>query len=153
MVSFSIWSSFDLDLLWKSESEWMVFSSLSRTSFHNYIVRTPPPLPLVQNWWKWGEGGGVSENFCQKRGIRQNWWGGYLEIGGCHIKLRFFWRFLMKQSVCLKLGVLTSLQTMNYSPCRKIENLLQFKECVFIQKVLLENFLWSHRRYLELGCS
>ena len=42
---------------------------------------------------------------------------------------------------CLKLGVLTSLQTMNYSPCRKIENLLQFKECVFIQKVLLENFL------------
>ena len=44
-------------------------------------------------------------------------------------------------SVCLKLGVLTSLQTMNYSPCRKIENLLQFKECVFIQKVLLENFL------------
>ena len=45
------------------------------------------------------------------------------------------------ECVFLKLGVLTSLQTMNYSPCRKIENLVQFKGCVFIQKVLLENFL------------
>ena len=33
----------------------------------------------------------------QGKMVRQNGGGGHLEIGGCHIILKFFWRFLMMQ--------------------------------------------------------
>ena len=47
---------------------------------------------------------GGSENFCWKRD-------GCLEMGGCHITLRFFWRFLMMQhrkKILMRLSFLCS---------------------------------------------
>ena len=41
----------------------------------------------------------MSENHCYKRGgVVQNWGKGVcLKIGGYHVIMRFFWRFLMMQ--------------------------------------------------------
>ena len=65
------------------------------------IVRTPPPKLM--------EMGGL-KIFTRKGGVRQNGGGVCLEMGGggCHITLRFFWRFLMmhhrKKSLCVYLS-------------------------------------------------
>ena len=55
-----------------------------------------------------GGGGGGLKIFARKGGVRQNGEGLSRNGGGCHIILRFFWRFVMiqhrKRSLCVYLS-------------------------------------------------